>query len=107
MAISRTSSGDAAIQGLAFQKFHGDVRAALPASYFKDRADIGMRQRGSRAAFALESQEGLAVVEAPAGDEFDRGEAAQINIGGAVHRSHGAASDFRLEAVVADHLPDH
>ncbi len=48
-------SGDAMLQGHAFEKFHGDESIAALIVNFVDGADVGMIKRGGGFGFALKA----------------------------------------------------
>ena len=67
--------GDAMLQRLAIEKFHGDEGLAVLVVNFVDGADVGMVQGGGGFGFALEAGEGLRVFGDFVGEEFQGHEA--------------------------------
>ena len=97
----RSESGD------ALEKFHHQVRPALPPAGFEHSADIRVHQCGCGAAFALETGDGLRILPLIFPDQFYGSEPAEVNILRLVNSSHGAAPEFPENLVLRHSLPDH
>ena len=66
------AAGDAVLERLAVQKFHGDEGFARLLADVVNRADVGMIQGGRGLGFAPKALEGLRIVGDVVGQEFER-----------------------------------
>ena len=96
------SPGDAVLQRLALEQFHGDKRAAFELADVVNRADIRMIQRRCGARFAAESFDGLSVVRNVVGKKFQRNVAAEARVLGLINHAHPAAAKLFDDFVVGD-----
>ena len=90
------------LERLAFEKFHGNERAALKLADIVNGAAVGMIQRGGGARFAAESFDGLIVVGDVVRKEFKSDVAAEARVFGFVHYAHTTAAKFFENGVMGD-----
>jgi hypothetical protein len=100
-------AGDAVLEGLALQQFHGDERPAFEFADVVYGANIRMIQRGGGARFAPESFDGLRVLRNVVREKFQRDVAAQARVLGFVDHAHSAAAEFIQDSVVGDIAAKH
>ena len=94
------AAGDAVLERLAVEKFHGDEGLAVLLADVVNGADVRMVQRGGGLRFALETGERLRIARDILRQKFQRDEAPQARIFGLVHDTHTAAAEFFDDAVV-------
>ena len=95
-------AGDAMLEGLAFEQFHGDEGAAFEFVDVVNGADVGMVQEGGGAGFAAESFDGLWVMGDVVGKKFEGDVAAETGVFGLVDHTHPSAAEFFLDGIVGD-----
>ncbi len=98
---------DAVLERLAFEKFHGDERAALEIADVVDGADVWMIERGCGARFTAETFDGLGVLRNVIGQKFQRDTAAEARVLRFVYDAHSAAAQFFQHGVMGDGATDH
>ncbi len=94
------------LQGVAFEKFHGDKVLALILAEFVDRADIGMIERRGGLGFAEEALEGLGFVRPFRRKEFQGDYPIQLHVLGGVNDAHPAATNLLMDPVVRNDSVD-
>src|SRR5207237_10405108 len=104
--IQRTS-GYTVLQRHPIEKFHDDEKAAFLTTNFMDRANIWMVQGRSGTRLATETFERLRVLRQFIWQEFERHEAAELNLLGLEDHAHSAPTDLLDDAVVGDGLTNH
>ena len=100
-------SGDAVLEGHAFEKFHGDEGLIVVLADLVDRADVGVVQRRSGTGLAAETFERMRIAGNVSRKEFEGDKAAQADVFGLVDYAHASAAEFLDDAVVRDGLADH
>ncbi len=93
---------DASLQGLAFEQFHGDERAALEFADIVDGADVGMIERGGGAGLAAETFDSLGVMGDIIRQKFESDVAAEAGVGSFVNDAHAAAAEFFEDVVMGN-----
>jgi hypothetical protein len=99
-------AGDAVLERLAVEKFHGDEGLAVLLANVVNGADVRMIERGGGLGFALETGEGLRVARDVLREKFQRDETAEARVLGFVDDTHAATTEFFDDAVVRDGLAD-
>ena len=94
--------GDAVLQGLPLQQFHGDERVPPVLVNIVDRADVGMVEGGGGLGLTLEALQRLMVLGHFFRQEFERNEAVELGVLGLVDDTHSAAPELLQDAVVGD-----
>src|SRR5208337_1334249 len=100
-------SGDAVLQGGAFQKLHGDEGLAILLADVIDGADIWMIEGRCGLRFALKASESLGVAGNVFRQEFQRDKTLQASVFRFIDNSHAATAEFFDDAVVRDNLVNH
>src|SRR5262245_61894601 len=99
-------AGNQAAQGHAVQEFHSDERAPGLLSDFVDGANIWMIQSRGGLSFALETSQGVVIVDNFIGNELQRDKSAEDGVFRLVHHAHSAAAQLFQDAVVRNGLAD-
>ena len=99
--------GDAVLESLALQQFHGDERTAFEFADVVNGADVRMVERRCGARLAVEALDGCGIVRRLLGEKFERDTAPQPGVAGAVHHAHSAAAQWFQAAVVRDGTSAH
>ena len=76
-------------------------------TYFINRADVGMIQRGCRPRLTTKTFQRLRVLRQLVGQEFQGDEPTQVGVLGLIHHTHAAATELIHDAIVRDGLADH
>ena len=100
-------SGDAVLEGHAFEKFHGDEGLIIVLADLVDRADVGVVQRRSGTGLAAETFERVRIAGNVSRKEFQGDKSAQADVFGLVDYAHASAAEFLDDAVVRDGLAYH
>ena len=87
----------------SFQILHHQEGNAICSADIVDGANARQVQSGCGARLAMKTLEGLRVASHLFRQEFQRHDAAELQVLGAVHHSHAAASDALKDAVVANY----
>ena len=98
---------DEALHGLARAQLHHDERAALVLLDVVDDADVRVVERGGEARLALEAREHGRIRRQRGRQELERDVAIEVQVVGAIHDSHPAGAELRLDPVARDGLADH
>src|SRR5208337_2834050 len=98
---------DGVLEGEALEELHGDEGLAFVLADLVDGADIRMVQGRGGLRLALETGQRLWVFGDFIGQEFQRHEAAQLQVFSLIHDPHAATAKPFNRAVVRDSLPDH
>ena len=98
---------DAVLERFAFEALHREERLAFVLADFVDGANVGVIEGRSGARFALESLQRLVVLRQFLGQEFQRDEAAELDVFRLVHHTHPAAAEFFNDLIVRDRFADH
>ncbi len=93
-------AGEAMLEGLPFEQFHGDEGAALVLVHIVDGAYVGVIQGGGGEGFALEALDGLRVGGDILRQELQGHAAAEARIFSAEDDAHAAAAEFLQDAIV-------
>ncbi len=99
--------GDEAVEGLAFDKLHGEEVNALGFFNREDRDDAGMIEGGQGLGLAAEALQAIRVCGHRGRQHLERHVAAELRVGGAIHLAHAAGSDSCRDAVVGECPADH
>ncbi len=94
--------GDAVLEGLALEQFHGDERPVLELPDVVNGADVGMVERRCRARFAAEPLDRLGVPGDVVREELQRDVPAEPCVPGLVDHAHPAAAELFQDGVVGD-----
>ena len=86
-------------QRLAFQTFHHQEVHAILMPHIVQRANVGMVQRRDGARLAIEALLGFRIFRQMAGQNFNRDNTVEARIFRAVHLSHAARAQRRLNFV--------
>ena len=109
--LAQQSEGAAGVQGaLAHQlgegrashQPHRQVEAVLRLARLVHRDDMGVLQRGLQPALAPEASGELRIVAQAARDQLERDLPAVLEVPGAVHGPHAAATENALDSVLAN-----
>ena len=100
-------SGNAVLQRLPLQIFHGDERFSLILRYLINGADIRMVQRRRRASLALKAFQRHRVFRQSFGQKFQRDEPAQSSVFRLEHHAHSPASQGFDDAIMRNSLANH
>ena len=98
---------DAVLEGLPFQKLHGDERSPVAFADFVNGANVGVVEGGGGAGLALEAFQGLTVFRKLVRQEFQGDEAPELGVLRLVYDTHPAAPKFFENRVVRDGLANH
>jgi hypothetical protein len=95
------------LQGIAFQQFHNDERAAIVVSNFMNRADVRMIDGRRGSGFALEPLQRDGIPRQIIRQKLQRNFASQLEILGAIHQAHTACAELRHDLVMPNGLAQH
>jgi hypothetical protein len=93
--------------GLASYKLHGDEEPALVLAHFIDCRDARMIQGRSDAGFRENHLPLFSMPGVFLGKEFQRDGPLELQVLGAVHHTHSAASEFRFHHVMCNFRTEH
>ena len=96
------SGGETLAESDAFDEFGGDEPGIAGLADVEDGEDIGVVEGGGGFGFGLEAGDGGRVVGEFGGEEFQRDEAVEAGIAGAVDFAHGAGAEFAEDQVGAE-----
>ena len=94
--------GDAVLESLALEKFHGDEGTAFEFADVVNGADVRVIEGGSGAGFAAEAFDGLRITGDVVGEKFQGDVAAEAVVFGFVDDAHSAATQFFQDGVVGN-----
>jgi hypothetical protein len=100
------AAADPACERRAVQVLHHDEGLAVVVVDFVDRADVRVIERGRGLRFTVEPAERQRIHRDLIGQEFQRDEAAELDVFGLVNHSHAAAAKHGDDAVVRDGLAE-
>ena len=88
-------------QADAVDEFHDDEGGARFFAHVVDRDHVRMIEPRGRSRFPLQPLARM-LIAAGASEHLDRDVAVELHVPGAIHRSHAAATDLRVELVASE-----
>ena len=98
----RRVGANGAVERLAVEVLHDDVRILVMLAEFKDDDDVGMLEHADGAGFAQKTLAHLGVVGEAGGHDLERDQTPENGVAGLVHHAHTAAADQFDDLVLAD-----
>ena len=91
---------DEAVEGLAFDEFHGEEMDAVGFFDREDGDDVGVIEGGDGAGFALKTGEAVGIARHIGRQNLEGDVAVEFGVGGAIDLAHAAGAEGADDAVV-------